>query len=85
MFEFATLLSPEMSPELSTEIKLQCFSCNSILVTTIDELTKAPAFDCRFCGEDLRPHHRDPKCNFCSGAGYAMVNDVVWICLGADD
>ena len=73
-----------MSPELSTDLKVQCFSCNSVLITSIAELKNGP-FVCRFCSEDLRPTHSDPGCSFCRGVGYATVNDVVWICLGESE
>jgi hypothetical protein len=70
---------------VTPEIKVQCFGCNSVLLTTLDTLKSGATFDCRFCGEDLRPAHRDPACGFCRGEGFASVNDVVWICLGNED
>jgi len=70
--------------DMSSDVKVQCSNCNSILVTTMDELRLG--FPCRFCDEELRPEHADPNCNFCRGEGYAVVNDVVWICqLGGED
>ena len=65
-----------------SDVKVQCFSCNSILVTPVSVLDNREPFECRFCGEDLKPAHSDPDCHFCRGTGYANVNDVIWICLG---
>ncbi|HSP16124.1 MAG TPA: hypothetical protein VLV78_15365 [Thermoanaerobaculia bacterium] len=68
---------------MDADVKAQCTNCNSILVSTIDDLKGG--FPCRFCGEELRLTHDDPNCNFCRGAGYAVVDGVVWICqLGED-
>ena len=67
---------------MDNDVKVQCFSCNSVLVTAVSVLEKREPFECRFCNEDLRPSHEDPSCGFCRGAGFAMVSDVVWICLG---
>lgn len=73
-----------MTSDLAADVKVQCPTCNSVLVTTMDLLQSGEAFDCRFCGDDLRPTHRDGECNFCRGNGYAVVNGVIWICqLGA--
>jgi hypothetical protein len=73
-----------MTVDPSSQLKVQCVNCNSILVTTLGEL-KGEVFDCRFCGEDLRPAHDDPNCSFCRGEGFALVSDVVWICqLGVE-
>ncbi len=66
------------SPAMAVEVKVQCTNCNSILMATVDELRGG--FPCRFCGEELRPGHDDPSCNFCRGEGYALVDGVVWIC-----
>lgn len=68
---------------MASDIKLQCTNCNSILVTTAGELRGG--IECRFCGEDLRPTHHDPNCHFCRGEGFALVSDVVWICLGEEE
>lgn len=64
------------------DVKVQCFGCNSILVTPRSVLENREPFQCRFCGEDLRPAHDDQACGFCRGSGFATVSDVVWICLG---
>ncbi len=71
-------------PAMASEIKLQCTNCNSILVATMNELRDG--FPCRFCGEELHPAHSDKNCNFCRGEGFAVVDDVVWICqLGEEE
>lgn len=68
-----------------SDIKAQCFSCNSILMTPLSVLENREPFECRFCGENLTTSHDDPACGFCRGAGCAMVNDVYWICLGSEE
>lgn len=68
-----------------TEAKVLCFNCNSILMSETSILEKREPFECRFCGEDLRPAHLDSECAFCRGAGFAIVSDVVWICLGSEE
>ncbi len=67
------------------EAKVQCFSCSSILMSDISILENREPFECRFCGEDLRPSHVDAGCGFCRGTGFATVSDVVWICLGSEE
>lgn len=74
-----------MTSDASADVKVQCPTCNSILLTAMDLLQSGEPFDCRFCGEDLRPQHRDPDCAFCRGNGLALVNGVIWICqLGVE-
>ncbi len=69
---------------MASELKVQCPNCNSILMLTAEEL-RGGAVQCRFCGEHIRLSHDDASCNFCRGEGFAVVNDVVWICeLGYD-
>ena len=63
---------------MASELKVQCPNCNSILMLAGEELRAG--VQCRFCGEELRPTHTDPTCNFCRGQGFAMVGDVAWIC-----
>ncbi|HEY3057331.1 MAG TPA: hypothetical protein VGK31_15510 [Thermoanaerobaculia bacterium] len=63
---------------MAADVKLQCSNCNSILLTTMEELRNG--LQCRFCAEELRPIHDDPACAFCRGEGFAVVSDVVWIC-----
>lgn len=68
---------------MASDLKVQCPSCNSILVMTADELRRG--VHCGFCGEDFRPSHEDANCSFCRGEGFALVGDVVWICeLGSE-
>jgi hypothetical protein len=67
------------------DAKVLCFGCNSILVTPLSVLENREPFECRFCHEDLQPNHTEPDCDFCRGAGYATVSDVIWICLGAGE
>ncbi len=63
---------------MTAEVRVQCTSCNSVLMATIDDLRGG--FPCRFCGEELHLSHREANCNFCRGEGYALVDGVVWIC-----
>ena len=67
---------------MDNEVKVQCFSCNSILLSPQSVLENREPFECRFCNEDLRPSHDDAACGFCRGSDFALVNGVVWICLG---
>ncbi len=64
-----------------SDVKVLCFSCNSILVAPLSVLENCEPFECRFCNEDLRPTDTNPDCSFCRGAGFANVSDVIWICL----